>query len=496
MRRMKTMATIIGRGKEKDILKQVLKSVKPEFLALIGRRRVGKTFLIKNFFEEEDCVFFYCAGQQQGTLKQHLEEFSMQIGKTFYSGATIKVHTYWREAFEELTKAVEKIITRKKVVLFFDELPWMATKRSGLLQALDYYWNRYWSHEKNLRLIVCGSSASWITKNIINNKGGLYNRLTRTMNLEPFTLKETEDFLTSLKIKLNHKQILDLYMTLGGVPHYLALIRKGLSAYQCIDELCFQKGGALIKEFSRLFASLFNEAEAYITLIRVIAKHHYGIGQAQLIQESGASDGGRTVQRLKELEEAGFILEFIPYGHQEKGVYYKVIDEFTLFHLRWMEPNLKTILKQERSGGYWLAKTKSPSWKSWAGYAFESVCYKHIAQIRKALNIDAGAEVGSWRYSPRTSEKKGTQIDLLFDRTDGVITVCEIKYSDQPFIIDKSYANNLLSKIDIYRKQSRTTKLIFLSIISANGIKPTMYSEELINGGVALIDDLFEPVMR
>lgn len=220
-------------------------------------------------------------------------------------------------------------------------------------------------------------------------------------------------------------------------------------------------------------------------------KFPYGIGKAQLIKESGISDGGHTKQRLKELEEAGFILEFIPYGHQEKGIYYKIIDEFTLFYLYWVEPKLKTIIKQDRIIGYWLSKMKSPSWKSWSGLAFEAVCYKHLAQIRKTLNIESGAEVGSWRYAPKKSEYKGTQIDLLFDRDDGIITVCEIKYNEQPFTIDKEYSQKLLNKLEVYKRQSKTSKQLFLAMITANGLKTTLYSEEHVSGQVTL-DDLFE----
>lgn len=483
---------IVGREKEQAILGQLLHSKKSEFLAMIGRRRVGKTYLIKNFFEKSSCVFFYCAGEKKGTLKHHLSEFAKQLGKTFYGGADLMPSRHWRDAFDNLTKAIERIPQNKKIVLFIDELPWLATKRSRLLSALDYYWNRYWSHSKNVKLIVCGSSASWITENIINNTEGLYNRVTRTVTLEPFTLKEAAIFLSSVDIKLNHKQILDLYMVLGGIPHYLALVQKGLSAYQAIDELCFQKGGALVKEFSRLFESLFNESSDYIALVRAIAKHHYGIGQAKLIQEAGVSNGGSTIKKLKELEEAGFILEFIPYGHQEKGIYYKVIDEFALFYLYWMEPNLKTILKQDKTSGYWLSKTKSPSYKSWAGYSFESICYKHIAQIRKALKIEAGAEVGSWRYAPKTEELQSAQIDLLFDRADQAITICEIKFSDQEYGIDKKYANNIANKFEIYKKVSGTKKQLFFAMITVNGVKPTIYSEEWVDGGTVVLDDLFE----
>jgi hypothetical protein len=377
------------------------------------------------------------------------------------------------------------------VVLFFDELPWMATRKSGLLQAIDYYWNRYWSHDNRVKLIICGSSASWIIEKIINNKGGLYNRITRTFPLAPFSLKETAEFLSASGVKLNFQHVLALYMVFGGIPYYLALVGRGLSAGQCIDTLCFQKGGALIHEFERLFGSLFNEADLYMKLIRVMAQFPGGIGKAQLIKESGASDGGRITQRLKALEDAGFILEFIPHGYQNKGVYYKIIDEFTLFYLRWVESERKTLLKQDLSAGYWVSKMQSPSWKIWAGLSFEAVCYKHLAQIRKALQIDVSATVGSWRYAPKNQEQSGAQIDLLFDRADGVITVCEIKYNEHPFVIDKAYAQKLLNKITVYKQQTGTPKQMFLAMITANGLKPSMYSEEIIQGIVTL-KDLFE----
>lgn len=484
------MQTIIGREKEISVLKQLFQSLKAEFLALYGRRRIGKTFLIRNFFEKEPCIFFYCSGLKDGKLNEQLAEFAKQIGMTFYGGASITARKNWKDAFEDFHKAIEQVSSTKKVVLFFDELPWMATPKSNLLQVIDYYWNRYWTHDIRLKLIVCGSSASWIIKKIINNTGGLYNRVTRTMNLDAFSLHETEKFLLHFGIKLNHCQLLELYMIFGGVPHYLSLLRKGISAAECVDELCFQKGGTLVNEFERLFGSLFKNEENYIRLIRMISKFPSGIGQAELIKKSESSDGGRTKKRLKELEETGFIIEFIPHGHKEKGLYYKIIDAFTLFYLRWIEPSLKTALKQDNSAGYWLSKTNSASWKIWAGLAFESVCYKHIAQIIKAFNIQCGAEVGSWRYVPRKLDTQGAQIDLLFDRDDGVITICEIKHHVKPFSIGKEYAKKLLNKIDVYKKHSKTKKQLFLVMITTNGLKSTIYSEKIIDGAITL-EDLF-----
>lgn len=483
---------IVGRVREKGLLKDLIGSKKSEFIAVYGRRRIGKTYLIKNFASSFPCVLFHVTGLQDGTSEEQQEEFSKQIGATFYNGASITQRKRWRDTFEDLTKAIETVPKNTTVVLFFDELPWMATPRSRLLTALELYWNRYWVFDRRLKLIICGSATSWIIEKIINNKGGLHNRVTRTIHLKPFSLYETECFLEEHKIRLQKEQILDLYTVLGGVPLYWSYVRKGLSAHQCIDELCFQSNGPLVKEFDRLFQSLFEDPKPYMDIIRVLAKHHYGVGQANLLAKAKIPDGGTAVRRLHQLEEAGFITSLIPYGHKDKGVYYVIDDEYSLFYLRWIEPNLKTVAKKQINEGFWQSQSNQPSWKSWAGYAFESICYKHIDQIRRALKIDPGAHVGTWKYLPRKKDgEDGAQIDLLFDRMDGVITVCEIKNSETPFAIDKSYAKQLTKKVEIFRKKTRTKKQIFISMITTKGIKPTIYSEELISDQV-LLEDLFK----
>lgn len=240
-----------------------------------------------------------------------------------------------------------------------------------------------------------------------------------------------------------------------------------------------------------MFSSLFNDAEHYTHLIRAIAKYRYGIGQAALIRESGALDSGRTKQRLRALEEAGFIVEFTPYGHQSRGLYYKVIDEFTLFFLRWVEPHLKAILKQDRGCNSWLSKLKSPHWNAWAGLSFESVCYKHLPHIRKAIKIPDGSEASYWRYFPQSQEDQGVQIDLLFARPDDVTTICEIKYNEKPFSIDKEYAKKLSNKLKIYKRESKIKNTLFLAMVTVHGLKPSIYSEEMVHG-VSTLDDLFK----
>lgn len=483
---------IIGRLREQKLLRDLVESKKSEFIAIYGRRRVGKTYLIKNLMSSFSCVFFHVTGLQKSSSKDQLKEFAKQIGKTFYQSPSIVPQKQWGDAFEDLTEAINEIPKDKTIILFFDEFPWMATPRSKLLPALELYWNRYWVFDKRIKLVICGSATSWIIDNIINNKGGLHNRVTRTINLKPFSLHETESYLKEHQIRLNHRQILDLYTVLGGVPLYWSFVRKGRSAHQCIDELCFQNDGSLVKEFERLFESLFEDPKPYTDLIRIIAKHRYGVGQSELIAISKLPDGGGTVKKLLQLEEAGFITGLVPYGHKDRGKYYVVDDEYSLFYLRWIEPNLKTIAKKALNEGFWTSQANQPTWKIWAGLAFESICYKHIDQIRNALNIDPGSIIGTWRYLPKAKDnQEGAQIDLLFDRLDGAITICEIKCSDFLFAIDKSYAQDLLKKMEIFRKQTRTKKQLFLSMITTMGLKNTMYSEEIV-ASEATLEDLFK----
>ena len=483
---------IIGRHYEQQQLQKVFESKEAEFIAIYGRRRVGKTFLIRNFFTNKTCLFFQVSGIHKGRINLQLNEFKNEIERAFYSdkgGLQLKQPENWMDALQLLTESIEITKGHKKVILFLDEFPWMATPKSGLLQALDYYWNRFWVNNPKIKLIVCGSAASWIIRHILNNKGGLYNRVTSRIHLEPFTLYETKEYLRQRGIIYNNIQILDLYMCIGGIPFYLKFIEKGLSAVQNINRLCFQKKGSLLDEFKNLFSSLFDHAQDHEKIIRAIASRREGLSRTEL-ENITESKGGRLSERLQELEEAGFIMEFIPWG-KEKGIYYRIIDEYTLFYLKWISPEKKMRLTKESGIKFWEDASQTPSWKAWAGYAFEAVCYKHLANIRKALHIKEGATAATWRYSSKKENEEGAQIDLLFDRTDDTLNICEIKYCKEAYAIDKSYAKDLLRKVDIYRNITKTEKQIFLSMVTSCRLKKTMYSEEIISSHVEL-DDFFK----
>lgn len=484
---------MIGRKEELNTLKEMLQSNNSEFLAIYGRRRVGKTFLIISFFEKEDVIFFNVTGVKDGSMSEQINHFTKQIGNAFYKGAKLKQGKNWDETFEILTEAIEASTNDKKIILFFDEFPWMATPNSRLLQNLAYYWNQHWSRNKRIKLIICGSSASWIINKIINNKGGLHNRLTRNIYLAPFKLADTKQYLHSLGIKLNNKQILQIYMVIGGIPYYLSKIEKGLSAAQNIDKLAFRRKCFFLEEFDNLFASLFNDYKVSIEIVHTIAKHRYGIGQEELLKKMGkALHGKGGLEKLKALQDTNFIISFTPYSHSKRGIYYKVIDQYCLFYFDWIEPIKNTLLEKGFSGKYWEKIQESPAWHSWSGYAFESICYEHISQISKALGLTTTAIPNTWRKtSKKGSREQGAQIDLLFDRDDDSITICEIKYTDQAFSIDKQYAELLKRKIAVFKEATRTSKEIFLCFISASGLNKSIYSEDMVDGVVTL-DDLFE----
>ena len=479
---------MIGRKPEIQRLEKVYSSKEAEFVVLYGRRRIGKTFLIRQFFKNKKGVFFQVTGLQKGSLKSQLTHFAESMSETFTHGVMIKPPDSWEDAFGTLTRFIDTSKTKEKTIIFIDELPWLATPRSGLLEALDYYWNHHWVKNPKIILIVCGSSASWLIKNIIYNKGGLHNRCTAEIKLLPFNLSEVQEFLLSHHIKLNKGHILDIYMALGGVPYYLNYVEKGLTATENIQKILFDKNAPLKDEFTKLFHSLFKNANIYMELIKLIASKKDGVSRGELEKTADLSlGGGRLTQRLKQLEQTNFIESYTPWG-KERGEYYKLIDEFCLFYLCWLEQHKSKQL----ADGFWEKQVQKPVYQVWAGYAFEAVCHKHIKQIIQALNIKHAESISSWRSkSNKVEDQAGAQIDLLIDRSDDAITLCEIKYTNKPFLIDRQYAEILNKKMDVFRVVTKTSKQIFMALISANGLKTTAYSSKIVDQ-CATLEDLFK----
>ena len=486
------MATTIPcRRAEVKLLNDLLVTDEPDFLALYGRRRIGKTFLVREFFSKVSGIFMEVTGIKNGKRTQQLDIFNKAFIKAFNIEFNIATPKTWVDAFEQLTIAIEKTPKNRWVFLFFDELPWLATKRSGLIQAIDHYWNTRWSKRKKLIFIACGSAAFWMINNLINAKGGLHNRVTAQLNLKPFTLSQTKEYLASKSMHLSHEQILQIYMVVGGVPHYLKQFKKSQSFVKTINEMCFSESGLLYSEFNNLFSSLFENYEAHMAIIKEISKHTYGISRDSLIKKlKKISGGGRLTKRLDELDKAGFITTYSLYGYVGRETYYRAIDEYVLFYFRWIEKFKKQFKFIPESIRYWEQQYKTQPYHIWRGYVFELICLKNVSKIISILGLENLIEgIGPWRFVAKQKEGNGAQVDLLLNRADGFIMICEIKASNTEFVIDNGYAKNLERKISIV--ESELKKKAIIVFITMKGLKKNQYSNRLVANTITL-DDLFD----
>lgn len=479
------MSAIVGRKKEQEILEKAWKSKDPELVAIYGRRRVGKTFLIREFFRSQE-AYFELMGKKDAFLADQLKNFSESFARAFCLQEPLQQPKSWREAFALLTSEMQKKPSRKQL-LFFDELPWLASMKSQFMQALDYFWNTHWSRMPCVKVIVCGSAAGWMLERLIHAKGGLHNRITRIIQLSPFNLQETKAYLSSRKVRLSDKHLLDIYMVMGGIPYYLNGIEASKSVEQNIQETCFTANGLLFTEFQRLFQSLFDSAQIHMRIMREIVRKREGISREDLLSRLGATSGGRFNIRLNELEAAGFIRGFVPYRNKKKEQHFRIVDEYSAFYLTWIDPIAEKGFPQTN---YWQACLHGPKWTSWAGYAFECVCLKHLPQILYALGLNSiPSEVGNWRFIPKPrSKEQGAQIDLLFDRHDDALTLCEIKYSAGKYSIDKTYAKELHRKVDTFQEKTKTSKQLFLALITTHGLKKGLWNGDLVANEVTLQD--------
>ena len=477
------MEKMVGRSAEQEILRRILTSHEAELVAIYGRRRVGKTFLIRNYYK--DNLVFEFTGIHEAALKDQLRNFGQALQKTMKTKIPFLLSKNWVEAFNFLDQYINDLPITKPAVLFFDEFPWIHTQKSGFLQAFDHWWNSSVSKLVHIKVIICGSAASWMINNIINNRAGLHNRVTQSIRLLPFTLDETAQYLRNRNIKLDNYQVLQIYMSIGGIPHYLKNINPGESAAQVIDKLCFTKDGLLKGEFKNLYQSLFINPDHHEAVVRVLAKKGKGLNRNEIIKECGLSSGGTSTKILKELEESGFIMPYIPFEKNENESIYKLSDEYSLFYIKFIEHAKAT------GAGTWLRQLKSPSYNSWSGFAFESVCQKHYPLIKKALGIEGvHAQVSSWRYTSGKGETQGAQIDLVIDRADRCINICEIKFSGEEYKIDKKYALELDHKVKAFERVTRTKKALFLTMITTYGVKQNEYFTGRVQAEV-IMEDLF-----
>ena len=447
---------IIGRNKEQRLLLSLLESNKSEFAAVYGRRRVGKTYLVRETFNYN--FAFQHTGIQDATMKEQLEEFhhSLLIAGLKKS----KKPRNWSQAFFMLGQLLATMQEGKKVV-FIDELPWMDTPCSKFVTSLDHFWNGWAATRKDIVLVVCGSATSWIISNIVMNYGGLHNRLTRQIHIDPFTLNECELFAQAKHLGMNRRNILETYMVLGGIPFYWDFLQKELSWAQNIDHLFFQRNGEMRHEFNALYASLFRRPQAYIDVVTALGTKKVGMTRSEIIEAIGTDNGGGLTKVLNELEECDFIRSYTSIGKTKKETLYQLIDNFTLFHFKFLADS---SINDEH---YWSSILNKPVYNAWSGLAFERVCLHHISQIKQALGISGIiSNVLSWAYRPKSKKEKGVQIDLILDRSDGVINLCEMKFAKDKFEITANDDKELRRKASIFENKTATRKAVTTVMIT------------------------------
>lgn len=471
---------IIGRKQEQSDLLRLIEEPESQFCAVYGRRRIGKTFLIRETFAHR--FAFQHTGLAKAAKKEQLAEFKESLRAAGMRAN--KSPKDWYEAFHMLADYLATLPAGKKII-FLDELSWMDTPKSGFMSALEHFWNGWAAAraEKDIVLVVCGSATSWIINKVIKNRGGLHNRLTMRIHLKPFTLKECEEYAQSRNLPLSRQDIAETYMMLGGVPYYWSFLRKNESLAQNIDRMIFAEDAPLAEEHQALYASLFDHPEPYIAIVEALTRKKCGLTRNELLNATKLSDNTTFTRTLNELEQCNFIRKYYCFGKKERESTYQMIDNFTLFHFQYIIGNVR------HDPHFWSHSIGTPIHHTWSGLAFERLCLWHLPQINSALGITGViSSAHSWRTTAN-EDHEGAQIDLLIDRNDNVINLCEMKYCDEKYTFTKEEADKLQQRRSVFKKVTRTRKTIHTTLVTMHGIAHNKYTNDIHSE--ICINDLF-----
>ena len=471
---------LIGRQYEWELLDDVMKSNESEMVVVYGRRRVGKTYLVNTYFD--NTYTFKHTGVFNKSTAVQLERFAASLED--YTGEPVSIPNDWYKAFDMLKTFLRSITTERKVV-FIDEMPWLDTDDSDFISALEAFWNGWAAAEGNIVLIACGSATSWMTDKLLGDQGGLFNRSATRIFIRPFNLKETEQYLKSRGFELTRYDIAECYMIMGGIPFYLKQMNPRWSLAKNIDLIFFKEKGKLWDEFEHLYNTLFKKADTYIAVVQALSKKCMGLTRKEIAKEIGISDNGAFGDILKNLANNEFIRPYNYYGNKKRDTIYQLTDFYTMFYFSYIKDNYG------KNENFWANSIDLPLRRSWAGYTFEQLCLHHLEQIKKSIGISAvQCETSAWFSKSDGENKRGAQIDLLLDRRDRVINICEMKYSINEFTITNEYDQSLRNKMQVFRDESKTRKALHLTMITTYGVKRNMYSNNVQSQ--VILDDLFE----
>ena len=463
---------LIGRQREIDFFNRVYLSKKAEFIAVYGRRRVGKTYMIRQLYQDKWCFSHTGLSPMEkekngaSLLDIQLQNFASSLRQ--YGSDIDKTPSNWLEAFDELIELLKRHRKKKRCVVFIDELPWLDTERSSFMMAFEHFWNGWASAQPNIMLITCGSSTSWMEDKLINNKGGLYGRVTGEVHLAPFTLSECEQYYRYRGINMPRYDQLQCYMIFGGIPYYMDRLQSGKSLAENVDAAFFEKRAPLRGEFERLFASLFTNMSDYVKVVRLLATRREGFSRSDIALHTGIPYGGGLTKILKSLIASDFIVDYIHYQGSSRDRRYRLVDNFCLFFTKFVDG------VSSMSSSFWRDNQLSPKLNAWRGFAFESVCFGHVDKIKAALGIAGVHTVVTPWHSKMLDD--GTQVDMVLDRDDRIVNICEIKYSSTQYVITKMYDRKLQEKVQAFLQETGTKKTAVLTMISTYGLKTNEYS--------------------
>lgn len=482
---MKEGNLFVGRHVQRRELLDLCDRNGSDLVSVTGRRRVGKTYLVKQTLSPRG-IDFSLAGVQNGRLQDQLLAFEFSLAAEEERDVRLNHFANFQIAFIRLIEYLRTRPKDKKLIVFLDELPWLAAPKSGFLRAFSFFWNN-WAVDQNILVIICGSAASWMIQKVVKDKGGLHNRITRRLSVDPFTLGETQEYLAAKGLVHDQRTVLELYMALGGIPFYLRALQPGLTPAQNIDRICLDPNGALRGEFDNLYPALFDRAERHVRIVTSLAEHPHGLTRSQLLDAAGMKDGGSFTKALEELAFSGFLISYASFNKRKKGKVYRLLDEFSLFYLRFIKP-----LKGE-GAGMWANLRAQPTYHSWAGYAFENVGLRHYPQIKRALGIAGVQTQQSTFYHSGDDHYAGFQIDLIIDRADNAINLCEFKHSQHPVRINGDQLNRMAERRDAFAEYTGSRKILFNTLVVA----PELSRMDLVGTTVQQVvglTDLFDKV--
>lgn len=473
---MVTDKFFIGREAEGKRMQELLKHKGSSLITVLGRRRVGKTFFVKQCLK--DVEYFHFTGLQDESKANTLKLFSEKINDFSDTKLPVSIPSDWHEAFRLLRVLLEeKYPKKKKKIIFLDEFPWLDTHASGFLSAFEYFWND-WAVDQNILVIICGSSTSWMIKNIMKNRGGLHNRVSEYFRINAFTLRETEQYFKKKNILLSHYDMAQLYMAMGGIPHYLDMVRRGESVPVCIDRLFFDINGPLRMEYHNLYRSLFAQYENYELVIEKLAQKRKGLTRQEIIEATGLSNGGGLTKVLSELEECGFIQFLLPFSKKKKDGLFRLMDEYSMFYHHFISKNSKK--------GQFITMYSTSKVRSWMGISFETLCMKYEEKIKQALGI-AGVYTEVYSFQQQANkERPGFQIDMLIDRADQIIELCEMKFYGSAISLTQKDVETLRDRKARFQQQTGTKKNVMVLFISPFGLIENKHKLSIVDHEIVL----------